>query len=527
MRVAPLIATLAVAMAAAVLAPAATVQAGGFYLTDRGVRPMGRGFAFVAGADDPQALWYNPAGLSASGNQFLFDASVTLLSADFTRVDGGGVEQPTVTLDHPVLPLPMLAVSHDLGLEDFTFGAGIFAPNAVLLDWPRGVTSDGSRCNPDTDASCGPAPQRYSLISMKGSALAHIALGAAYTPLEGLSLGFAFQLMVGTFQADVVMSACDGFLCTQPEDADYDGLARVTLSPVIEPGLSFGATYDAGVIRLGLSMLWWPTAIHGDAKLDVRVPSAALFDGARIDGDTAETNIPFPFTLRVGGEVRPTDSLRVEAALVWEHWSSQEALEINPKNVWIRDAIAIGDYEVGRIDVPRNMNDVVSLRLGGELGLLERDALVLRMGLNFESSSFDDSHLTPLTLDSRKFIVGLGASYEVSGGVWLDVSYAHVFMQDRNVSNSAVPQSNPIRPASREPPPLGPSPVGNGVYNMEANMFGLGVRYQFDDGRSASTASDEPDDDEPAADEPVSENGDAQGGGDEVPWYYQGADRQD
>ncbi len=42
-------------------------HAGGFYMTDRGVRPVGRGGAFIAGADDQHAVWYNPAGLIHAG----------------------------------------------------------------------------------------------------------------------------------------------------------------------------------------------------------------------------------------------------------------------------------------------------------------------------------------------------------------------------------------------------------------------------------------------------------------------------
>ena len=47
--------------------------ASGFFVTDRGVRPMGRAGAFVAGADDQHSIWYNPAGLTAAGNGVLVD----------------------------------------------------------------------------------------------------------------------------------------------------------------------------------------------------------------------------------------------------------------------------------------------------------------------------------------------------------------------------------------------------------------------------------------------------------------------
>src|SRR5690606_1470373 len=83
--------------------------AGGFYLADRGVRPLGRGGAFVAGADDPHALWYNPAGLAWSGDQLLIDASLSLFEVSFTRIDGGGNALPTVTGHHAYAPIPTVA----------------------------------------------------------------------------------------------------------------------------------------------------------------------------------------------------------------------------------------------------------------------------------------------------------------------------------------------------------------------------------------------------------------------------------
>ena len=53
----------AVAVFAAVGLHGADADAGGFYFSDRGVRPMGRAGAFVAGADDLNATYYNPAGI--------------------------------------------------------------------------------------------------------------------------------------------------------------------------------------------------------------------------------------------------------------------------------------------------------------------------------------------------------------------------------------------------------------------------------------------------------------------------------
>ncbi len=474
---------LAVAILATALAPS-PASAGGLFLTDRGARPLSRGFALIAGADDPQAIWTNPAGLSWSGQQFLFDATLTFLRASYERVDGGGNVLPTVDANATPLPIPMLAYSHPIG--DWTIGLGVFAPNASLLRWPRGVRADGGTCDftgdDADDPSCQPAPQRYSLYSLEGSAFLNISPAVAWQPIEGFSIGLGMHLLVGSFVGETAISSCDGFVCSQPESPEWDGLARFELSPILHPGMSGGLTYDAGMVRVGASFAWWPRAVSGDATLQVRLPSAPLFDGARVEGDKARLELELPFILRGGVEFRPTRGLRIEAALVWEHWATQQAARITPKNVWIRDAVAIGDYQVGPLDIPRNMNDVYSVRFGGSYRFAD-ERVELSLGVNYENSSFKDAYLTPLTLDSSKWVTGLGISVQVTGGVWIDVSYAHVFLQDRNVTDSQVPQPNPIRPPRNPdvPPTAGGAvAIGNGRYAMEADMVGVGIRWQLD-----------------------------------------------
>src|SRR5687767_3415230 len=143
-------------------------SAGGFYLTDRGVRPMAQGGAYVAGAEGAEALWYNPAGLANSGRSVRVEGMATFLRATFTRIDDAGNVRPEVELDQPLLPIPLLGYTENFGLEDFTFGIALFAPNSQTYNWPR----DGA--------------QRYSLVSTDNSVIAHIALGIAWDGWKGL-----------------------------------------------------------------------------------------------------------------------------------------------------------------------------------------------------------------------------------------------------------------------------------------------------------------------------------------------------
>jgi long-chain fatty acid transport protein len=294
----------------------------------------------VAGADDPGALWYNPAGLAWSGEALLLDATLTFFEVRYARIDGGGQPQPEVTGRHAYVPIPTLAGSFRLPeLPEWTFGAGLFAPNAALMDWP------------DTTADGGPAPQRYSVLGLDGSLLATAAVGAAWQPLEELSLGLAAHLLFGRFRAEVALSACDGALCAFPEDPDYDAVTVLDV-PVVYPVFVLGATVDLGLLRLAASVQT-PFEIGGTSSIQVRTPRAAAYQDARVvnrrDGcprgapcaaDTvSETELDFPWSLRFGAELRPVDGLRVEAAVVVETWSNQDALRVQPREVWIEDAL--------------------------------------------------------------------------------------------------------------------------------------------------------------------------------------------
>ncbi|MFO0681472.1 MAG: outer membrane protein transport protein [Sandaracinus sp.] len=478
-----------------------SARAGGFYLLDRGTRAMGRGGAFVAGADDPQSLWYNPAGLGFSGNQILVDGTMTFLGVDYTRVDSGGTTLPTVHGSSAPLPIPTLAGSFDLGLENFTFGVGVFAPNAALMQWPSSVSVNGMT---------QPAPQRYSLLTMDGSIIASLALGAAWRPIPELSIGLGVHVVYGSFAARTAMSACDGVTCAFPEDPDFDGTAQLTLNPAFTAIATAGVTWDAGPVRLGLSVMT-PYALNGTAQIQLRVPSAATFDGAFVrnragacaavpdsaiqssidagqthpcQGTQADINLDFPWVVRFGVQLEAIENLNLEAAVVWETWSLQREASVRPRDVWFANALGGAlDYQVGPLSIPRHMRDTVSVRLGGEYTI---DHFVqIRLGGYFETGSFDDAWLQALTIDSDKLVFAGGVGIRVDGGFWIDamVGYAHLF--PHNVTNSQVPEPNPIRPPTMAADPSmrtagDPTYVGNGTYNMTAPFFGVGIRWITD-----------------------------------------------
>jgi long-subunit fatty acid transport protein len=207
---------------------------------------------------------------------------------------------------------------------------------------------------------------------------------------------------------------------------------------------------------------------------------------ARVTGDRAEVALDFPIVARVGAEIRPRENLRVEGGLVYEGWSRQRELTVRPRGIAIENAVGIPLYEVGSIAVPRNMQDVFSLRFGAEYQPALTLPLVVRAGVILENSAFGSKTLTPLTLDSQKAMLAIGGSVELADELWVDLLYAHMFMKDVNVRDSIVYPQNPLRPAQSNPPPDEPQPalaapeaVGNGNYALEADLIGLGMRWNL------------------------------------------------
>lgn len=452
-------------------------HAGGLYVSDRGVRPMGRGGAFVAGADDLGAVWYNNAGIASAGSSFLFDASVMLYGADFTRrtqvLDAGGTVRtyqfPTVSGSAAPFPLPTLAGSLTIGdKKEWTLAAAVLTPYSSLTTWPE--TVDGK-----------PAPQRYSSLSLDGSLLLDVGLFAAWKPTEHLSIGAGLHFLVGNFQSTVYLNANpDDRLLGAPEDPQYDTLAQIRAG-VFAPSGSLGLIYEPiGPLRLGVSanLPYW---VNAPASVKLRLPTAAPFDNASVQGDSARVKFRLPAVVRAGVEVRPIPELRVEAAYVYESWGLHDTIDIVSKGSLVNVTGFPSPFRVAPISLQRNFQGSHSVRLGGEytFDLSGETKLDLRLGAAMETSAIPREYVTALTVDGLKFYASAGAGLHVGPRWRFDVMYTHMIMPDIEVSpgEAAVTGINPVRgyPAPTEA-------VNGGSYSVHADLIGLGLSYCFDPG---------------------------------------------
>lgn len=480
----------AIGLAVALVAPSAS--AGGLYFSDRGVRPLARGGAFVAGADDLHAIWYNPAGVYDAGSEILFDVSWLNFSTDYTRralvrqrdpntgEEIAAYEQtfPTVDGTSQAIPIPTLAGSYKIA-DDWVIALGALAPYAAIPSYPE--TIDGQ-----------PAPSRYSLITLEGSALALFGAWVAWAPSDEWRFGIGLQALAGTFSSTIVLGACvpDRFFCAYEQPA-WDALSQLDVGPIFAPSGNAGVQWiPHEMVRIGGSFQA-PFAIRAPATMKVRLPATPAFERASIEGDEASVAFELPWSARLGVQVSPVEDLAIELAGAIEGWSMHDAITIAPEGQLRNLPGFPNPYALPAIDIPRNFQDTWSVRLGAEW-LVEGGGLgwQMRAGASYESSAVPEEYLSVLTVDIPKvtLALGLGIHYEDAR---FDVMYAHVFGPEVVVDpdEARMPLLSPVQANIPEA-----HTINGGNYNARAHVVGIGLRYDFDGLFGAD--ADEPEDEE-------------------------------
>jgi len=117
------------------------VFASGFRIGTQGAKAMGMGNAFVATADDPSAIVYNPAGIADQVGTHIYLGTTAIIPS--TRYEStAGVSDET---DAQVFYPPHLYISSDFGIKDVAFGLAICSGDEVGQGQPSQICGNGEQ----------------------------------------------------------------------------------------------------------------------------------------------------------------------------------------------------------------------------------------------------------------------------------------------------------------------------------------------------------------------------------------------
>ncbi len=325
---------------------------------------IARGNAFAATADNPSALYYNPAGISQLEGHNLQIGSLFYLNieADYKSPAGAKLEN-----DSEVIPIPQLYYAFSPKEQPFSFGLGVYAPFGLGMRWP------------------GDPPFRNAGTDVK---LSYITINpvVAWQPHPTLSLAAG-----PTFSYSKVRLG-QGIL-TPPFKFHFEG-----------DDWTFG--FDAGV-------LWqphrqWSFGVKYQSPTTVSYEGTASFSPAvplLPPPSRTHAHLDFPQIISGGVSFRPTTNWNIEVNVDWSDWNRTDNAVI--------DGIAT---------LPLNWQSSFFYEFGVTRQL--RNGYFVSAGYFFSEASTPEKNYTPLVPDTDLHVLSLGVGHHGEHWSWVMAAQA-------------------------------------------------------------------------------------------------------
>lgn len=464
-----------------------SAHAAGFYVGDVGARGLARGGAFVAAPDSPLALHYNPAGLSltkglnlelsltAVGYTATFDRRCPCVDPTmYAEAEAAALDAALEASFEPArsstpLYTPFLGVSYGFEPLDLAVGFAVYGPTSGRHDY--GLL--GSASSPSFVERAAGKVTRYNALEAPNLELNYV-LGFSLEPLEGLRVGAGLILHQTGASQTLHLYADSEIFSSGPEDpaADvpivldflsapsFNWTVGISYDVFFVPGLTVGASFRA------------ERAVSARGTIDVDL-QPNLADIASVEGNEVDVSLNIAPLARAGVQYRWPSKFTAEAAFVWEGWSVNDRIVVQPRDITF-EIMGLGDPVVlGEIVSERNWQDTWSLRFGGELELFE-PWLGVQAGYFYEPTAIPAEWLDPSRVDLDKHGIALGLSTEL-WGVTLQASGTYVLMDGTTVTNSQA----------RSTAVLGFAPqlrttVGNGRFDAEYFIGSVSLGFSLD-----------------------------------------------
>lgn len=482
--------------------------AGGFDTGENGPRAMGRAGAYAASVDEPSALYYNPAGLTRSRG-LAATVNLNLIRADVEFQRDPYVITPGVSPELPIYrevqfapveneagfyPAPMLFMSHDFGLENWTFAAGVYGPSAVgRMSFPEMSTAVPT-AESDRARDGG---QSYSIVSAD-LLLFYPSLAAAYR-FDALNLSVGLTLQAALLDVNYRVGA-DGL--NGPGSAN----SRSTETPQLYSPNELAVRGATGTGILGV--MWDPTPnlsfgasyrprfkIKARGDISVEFPEELVPQGPFINDTGAQLTTRLPDVVRLGAVYRSLDAdgnenWDVEANVVYEGWSINEGFQVELDGRLETATEAINPQALPDLFLGRYYQDTVSVRVGSDLSMLRNEngnGPVFRLGGSWESNGTPNEWTNLDFMPFMRITGTAGMSYHF-GSFAVDVAGGYVFSPERTVENGQYELlaplwvcANPVtseRPEACNEPGLDPThAVNSGTYKVGFPMMSFGLTY--------------------------------------------------
>jgi len=421
------------------------VFAGGFQINEQGAKSLGMGGAFVAQADNPEAVYFNPAGITQlEGAQISLGVSSIAPKATFESDSGISTDAKERTFYIPNFYATLKAT------DKLSVGFAAFANFGLATEWPSDW--EGRYITGGTKAEIVTLTLNPN-IAYKLTDKLSLAVGLDIQKLE-VTLANKLKLIKADINNDnseeTILLGSDGDSELSADDWAYG--YNIAIHYSITKNWKAGISYRSKIkheIKDGTADISVPT---GTVIASTVIPLGTSTPSMSLQ-KTGSTNLTLPDILYLGTSYK-LGKFTFEFDAQRTGWSSYDKLEVT--------------FEDGSvITKKKDWDDVWAFRFGTQYQV--NDMLALRAGIIRDYTPIPDETVDPLVPSGDRWLyaVGFGLNFEN-----LTIDFAYNYMDDENRTfNNDVGKDAPYGVAA---------PVMTGEFkDVDAHIFGLNVTYRF------------------------------------------------
>jgi len=396
-----------------------TVLALGFRVTDHGAEATARGGAFVATADNPSAVYHNPAGITQlSGTEILLNGyAITLENTVNSSVPGGLDVDSTYRWQE----VPDSFTTYHPKDSRFALGLGVYAPFGFANEFPDN------------------APFR--------------------------TLGIKGRIQFFTANPVLAFKVTDSLSVAAGITLNYSR-AKLTRG-IVTPGDEFHIEGEGFAVGVTAGMFWQPTpqhafgiqyfgpidmTYHGHAR--TRIPKfttqVEVAPGVvlpikvdKVDNEEdADLSIQFPQTITLGYSFRPTPDWNFEFDIEWTDWDN-----LNTPTIHLSE----------NADTPLVFNYESSFLY--EFGVTKKFGSNWRAsaGYIYSENSVPNESFNPLVADSNRHVLSAGIGQNYEHWNWY-LAYQYAYGPHRRIDQQTV---------------------ADGTYRFQSHAISLSLGYSY------------------------------------------------
>jgi long-chain fatty acid transport protein len=371
-----------------------TLSANGFRLADQDAFATARGEAFVATADNPSAIYYNPAGITQlQGGNLRSGIYGIYLDPSYRPPGSAANSGNTYHSSDDLAAVPQFFYTYTPENSPLSFGLGLYSPFGGKVSWPQ-----------DTG---------FRAVALNGS-LTYVTINpvVAVKLLPGLSFGAG--LMVNYANMDLEQ----GLLRNQLPNTNFFRFAGSGWSVGYNLGLrwqpidqiSIGATFRSSA----------KVTLDGRTKIEQYPVIPAEQDRS------AHTDFNFPLTVVCGLSYRPTPKWNLEFDADYTDWRS------------------FGSSTISQSTKPRGINQDIQFVLNWQPSWMYEFGVTRYFGNGwhasagyvFNENSVPDANYSPLAADLDRHFFSMGAG-RAGRRFDIDVAYQFGYGPARTVTGSS------------------------------------------------------------------------------------------